>query len=124
MHIAIAHPLAHDHVVGGNADIRKVKGAQIAKGAQQVNQTDQKARRVALKKYVRRDRRRLAAVLRAAIQDADIKQSVIAKRLGIRPNMLSEIVTARRKTELGEIVAIAEIIHTDPLALIRRALNW
>ena len=87
-------------------------------------QADQKARRAALRKAIRRERKRLGAVLRAAIADSDLKQVDIARALGMRPNMVSEIVTGRRKTELAEVAAIAKLIHTDVLTLVRRWAEW
>jgi len=58
-----------------------------------------------------------------AIRDSDRQQAEVAKAAGMGENTLSDIVGGHRKTELGEINAIARAINEDPLVLIRRMLN-
>jgi plasmid maintenance system antidote protein VapI len=88
-------------------------------------QTDGTARRLAaFKKQVRRERKTLGSVLRAAIMDSDLKQKEVAEKIGMTEAMLSDTVTGRRKTELSEIAAIARAIDTDLLKLVSRWVNW
>lgn len=87
-------------------------------------QTEEKARKSARRKLLQRWRRTLGAVIGTSIRDSDRTQIQVAKAVGMSENILSEIVQGHRKTELGEIVAIAKAIGEDPLVLIRRMLNW
>lgn len=66
----------------------------------------------------------MATVLRAAIADSDLQQTHIAELIGMNPATVSDIINGRRKTDVAEIVALAKVINTDPLALFRRYLNW
>ncbi len=87
-------------------------------------QAEEKARKSARGRVLRRWRTTVGAVIGTSIRDSDRKQFQVAKALGMSENMLSEIVQGHRKTELGEIVLLAKAINEDPLVLIRRMLNW
>ncbi len=87
-------------------------------------QTEEKVRKSAQRRVVERWRKTVGAVIGTAIRDSDRKQLEVAKAVGMSENTLSEIVRGHRKTELGEIVLIAKAIDEDPLALVRRVLNW
>ncbi len=80
--------------------------------------------RISQRKVLQRWRKSVGAVIGTAIRDSDRKQIQVAKALGMSENVLSEIVQGHRKTELGEIVLIANAIGEDPLVLIRRMLSW
>jgi len=88
-------------------------------------QADEKARKAAQRRRVlSKSRKTVASVLAIAIRDSELKQSEVARETGMTEDMLSDIVTGQRKTELGEIALIAKAISEDPLVLIRRMLNW
>ena len=88
-------------------------------------QADEKARKAAQRRRVlAKSRKTVASVLAVAIRDSELKQSEVARETGMTEDMLSDIVTGQRKTELGEIALIAKAISEDPLVLIRRMLNW
>ena len=88
-------------------------------------QADERDRKAAHRRRVlAKSRRTVASVLAIAIRDSDKKQAEIAREIGMTEDMLSDIVTGQRKTELGEIALIAKVINEDPLVLVRRMLSW
>jgi hypothetical protein len=80
--------------------------------------------RVSRSKALQRWRKTVGAVIGTAIRDSDRKQVEVARAVGMSENVLSEIVQGHRKTEVGEIVLIAQAIDEDPMALLRRMLSW
>jgi hypothetical protein len=88
-------------------------------------QTDERVRKAAQRRRaLMKSRKTVGSVIAIAIRDSDKKQSEVAKECGMTDDMLSDIVTGQRKTELGEIQLIAKAIGEDPLVMIRRMLNW
>jgi plasmid maintenance system antidote protein VapI len=87
-------------------------------------QAEEKARKSAQRRVLRRWRKTVGAVIGTSIRDSDRKQFQVAQAVGMSENTLSEIVQGHRKTELGEIVLLAKAIGEQPLVLIRRMLSW
>lgn len=71
---------------------------------------------------VHRWRRAIGVVIARAIHDSDRNRDEVARAAGMSEAVLNDLVRGRRKTELCEIVRIAEAIDQNPLVLIRRML--
>ena len=57
------------------------------------------------------------------IEDTGLKQKFIAKRMGLRPQQLSDIVHKRRKMEAGEFLSFCEATGTTPLKFYAKAVK-
>lgn len=57
------------------------------------------------------------------IKDSGMKQGVIAERMGLRPQQLSDIVHKRRKMEAGEFLSFCMVTGITPLQFYSRAMR-
>ena len=55
------------------------------------------------------------------IRDSGMKQGVIAERMGLKPQQLSDIVHKRRKMEANEFLAFCMVTGITPLQFYTRA---
>lgn len=55
--------------------------------------------------------------LRAFIRDKGYIQAVLAKRAGMNPSKLSQVVNLERKLEANEMFALCEVMNVTPVEL-------
>lgn len=68
--------------------------------------------------------RKAHMVLAASRRDLDVSQKELAEKLGWTRNQIANIETGRRAVQLTDFVLIAKALNIDPLALLRRILQW
>jgi transcriptional regulator with XRE-family HTH domain len=66
----------------------------------------------------------ISIVLAGTRNDFDVSQRELAARIGWTRNMVANIETQRRSTRLVDFILIANALHIDPMALLKRILGW
>ncbi len=65
-----------------------------------------------------------AVVLAAARSDSDIRQTQLARLVGLSRHVIANLETGRRRIELSDLIMICRALKLDPIKVLNMVLRW